>query len=51
METLDNQIDFNILEILRRPPQEFDYSFKQMREVVSRTDKLDPIQKFSYAID
>lgn len=34
METLDNQIDFNILEILRRPPGDFDYTFKQYREVV-----------------
>lgn len=29
METLDNQIDFNTLDLLRKPPsEEFEYQFK-----------------------
>ena len=51
LETLDNQIDFNYLDIIRRPPGEFDYAFKQYREIVSRPEKLDAVQKFSYSID
>jgi hypothetical protein len=52
LETLDNQIDFNILEILQRPPgEDFDYSFKQFREVVPRNDRFDPITKFVSVFD
>jgi hypothetical protein len=47
LETLDNQIDFNTLEILNKPPgDDFDYSFKQYREVVPRNDRFDPVTKF-----
>ena len=52
METLDNQIDFNILDIIKRPPgSDFEYQFKQYREVVARKDNLDPIKQFSYSFD
>lgn len=52
METLDNQIDFNILKILRKSPgDEFEYEFVQFREVVPRNDRFDPITKFCASFD
>lgn len=52
LETLDNQIDFNTLEIDNRPPgDDFSYRFVQLREVVSRDDKFDPVTKISIAAD
>jgi hypothetical protein len=52
METLDNQIDFNTLELLKKPPgEDFEYSFKQFREVVPRNDRFDPVTRFSCVID
>ena len=52
LETLDNQIDFNILDIIQKPPgDDFDYQFKQFREVVPRNDRFDPVTKFVSAFD
>ena len=52
METLDNQIDFNILKILNKPPSDdFDYEFVQFREVVPRNDRFDPVTKFIAVFD
>jgi hypothetical protein len=52
LETLDNQIDFNILDIIKKPPgDDFDYQFKQFREVVPRNERFDPITKFVATFD
>jgi hypothetical protein len=52
LETLDNQIDFNLLKILRKPPgDEFEYEFVQFREVVPRNDRFDPVTKFLCVFD
>lgn len=52
LETLDNQIDFNVLELTQKPPgEDFDYQFKQFREVVPRNDRFDPVTKFVSVFD
>eukprot|EP00347_Sterkiella_histriomuscorum_P017370 403349643 len=52
METLDNQIDFNMLKLLQKPPSEdFEYEFVQFREVVPRNDRFDPVVKFIASFD
>jgi hypothetical protein len=52
METLDNQIDFNTLDILNKPPgDDFSYEFKQFREVVPRNDRFDPVKQFVAVCD
>lgn len=52
LETLDNQIDFNLLDITKKPPgDDFDYHFNQFREVVPRNDRFDPVTRFAYAFD
>lgn len=52
LETLDNQIDFNTLDILKMPPkEELEYEFKQYREVVPRNDRFDPVTRFVSVFD
>ncbi len=52
LETLDNQIDFNILDLINKPPgDDFEYQFKQFREVVPRNDRFDPVTKFINVFD
>lgn len=52
METLDNQIDFNMLKINNKAiGDDFDYEFTQYREVVPRNDRFDPVTKFSYSVN
>jgi hypothetical protein len=51
LETEDNQIDFNMLEVKSKPgnPQgePFSFEFRQFREVVPRNVMNDPIKKLS----
>jgi hypothetical protein len=41
-----------MLDIIKKPPgDDFDYQFKQFREVVPRNNSFDPVTKFVYAFD
>lgn len=52
LENDDNLIDFNTLHILKKPPgDDFDYCFKQFREVVPRSCKFDPVTKLALVFD
>lgn len=48
LETVDNQIDFNLIHLKTQPGVEnelFGFEFHQMREVVGRDTKLDDVTK------
>ena len=52
LETLDNQIDFNVLTLLNKAVgEDFEYEFTQYREVVPRNDRFDPVSKFLYSVN
>lgn len=51
LETLDNQIDFSVLEITNLGREAFNYTLKQQREVVSRTARIDKVVKFTYIVN
>jgi len=56
-ETVDNQIDFNHLKVKgvtgpeSKDRRKFNYKLKQVREVVPRSDKFDPIVQLKMAFN